>query len=177
MFWMEMVEITCEVCGDPFTRRKAEVDRSSRLGRKNFCDLSCANGFNSKEFPRPETYKNLCPRVPDGLEPFRWFMRVCLRRSVKKTETIDIDAQFLKELWELQSGICPFSGIYMVLPTSTKGWESPGFNSASLDRIDNRFGYLKGNVRFVTRMANLARSVYDDSILIDFCRSVARRHS
>lgn len=46
-------------------------------------------------------------------------------------------------------------------------------SNASLDRIDNSKGYLKGNVRFVSMMANLARSTFSDNELIRFCKSVA----
>lgn len=40
----------------------------------------------------------------------------------------------------------------------------------SLDRIDNSKGYIPGNVQLVCAIYNVAKNVYTDDILMDFCR-------
>lgn len=40
----------------------------------------------------------------------------------------------------------------------------------SVDRVDNSRGYIKGNIRVTTVMANLARSDFPDQIFLQMCR-------
>ena len=63
----------------------------------------------------------------------------------------------------------------MVLPRNTLAWETQTEDpwKPSLDRIDSSKGYLKGNVRFVTVMANLAKGTFSDAELVRFCQAVA----
>lgn len=44
--------------------------------------------------------------------------------------------------------------------------------AASIDRINGDLGYRQGNVRFVSIMANLARSLYPDEFVISFAKLV-----
>jgi hypothetical protein len=95
-------------------------------------------------------------------------------RSRSRMKGIDIDAQFLRDLWESQSGICPLTGWKLALPSDSSGFDvSYGARNASLDRVDNDLGYVKGNVRFIALIANLARARFSDEDLLDFCNSVA----
>lgn len=48
--------------------------------------------------------------------------------------------------------VCPILGIPLVFPSGDR--RGPRFNSPSLDRIDNRKGYVKGNVQVVSQRAN-----------------------
>jgi hypothetical protein len=50
--------------------------------------------------------------------------------------------------------VCPVLGIK--LQPNKKG--QPRANSPSLDRFDNRFGYVKGNVRVISQRANSLKS-------------------
>ncbi len=80
---------------------------------------------------------------------------------------------YLKKLWERQKGACPLTGWQLVLPDTTNGWKAGATpRSASLDRINGKRGYVKGNVRFVSVMANLARGRFLDDQLREFCRAV-----
>ncbi len=62
-------------------------------------------------------------------------------------------------VFEEQNGKCPMTGVAMKLRTQ-KREELSSPESASLDRIDNNKGYVKGNVRFVTYMYNMARNKF-----------------
>lgn len=69
--------------------------------------------------------------------------------------------------------ICPITGRFLILPKGTDGWEKLNPYNASLDRIDNSKGYIKGNVRYIAYIANLGRSAFSDDQLISFCKVVA----
>lgn len=85
----------------------------------------------------------------------------------------DITLKYLAWLWKRQGGRCPFTGWKLRLPASTRGWDEKHPMNASLDRIDCSRGYVKGNVRFVAVMANLARQEFTDKDVRDFCLAVA----
>lgn len=63
----------------------------------------------------------------------------------------------------------------MILPDSTIGWDSKTDRTkrASLDRVDCSLGYVRGNVRFVSVIANYARMNFTDEELVGFCHAVA----
>jgi hypothetical protein len=84
----------------------------------------------------------------------------------------DISAEYLKTLWEQQEGICPLTGWHLKLPATTSGWTRKAPDNASLDRIDSSKGYLQGNVRFVSVIANYARNDFSDDNVLSFCSAV-----
>ncbi len=45
-------------------------------------------------------------------------------------------------------------------------------DNASLDRIDNNLGYIKGNVRYVALIVNYARNSWGDNAVRGFARAV-----
>lgn len=102
-------------------------------------------------------------------------MRRFIGSAKKRDKMGDIDLAYLLELWVSQGGKCAISGICMRL----RGYKEKGLAhpfQASLDRIDNKKSYEKGNVRFVCAMANLARAEWSDESLLSFCRSVVATH-
>ena len=95
-------------------------------------------------------------------------------RAGKKGQS-DIDLEYLKELWVDQQGRCPLTGWNMVLPVSTVGWAGGAIpESASLDRKNPKFGYVRGNVRFVALMANFAKHTFTDEDVRRFGEAVYR---
>lgn len=166
-----LVQLTCEECKTPFVKGANEVRRWNRRGRnKFFCSMSCVRTQRNRLHPVTSNLRR--GGIKDGLSSYRWFML----RSRSRTKGINIDAQFLRDLWESQSGVCPLTGWELILPLDSSGFQtSYGARNASLDRIDNDLGYVKGNVRFVALIANLARARFSDADLLDFCRSVAEK--
>lgn len=104
--------------------------------------------------------------------PFKWYIKICnLRRSRPRQCTID--AAYLKRLWARQKGMCPYTGLAMQLPKSTKGFMGKGTpTSASLDRIDAAKDYVKGNVEFVCRFINMGKQQFGRQTVIDFVASL-----
>lgn len=171
---MSKIEVECFYCNTKFKKRKAEHNRSLKLGRKSFCSRSCAgkiNASNLKEFRGVGVTENLVSdNRRDEYSEFKWFMR-CIRRRKKE---YNVDLEFLKQLWLEQKGICPITGWELELPKHSSDWGSKHNKMfrASLDRIDNRAGYLKGNVRFVAVIANYCKNEFSDDELMLFCEAV-----
>jgi hypothetical protein len=64
----------------------------------------------------------------------------------------------------------------MDLPSDGLEWERRTGDpwKPSLDRIEGTRGYRRGNVRFVTVIANLAKSGFSDAAVIELCRDVVK---
>ncbi len=83
----------------------------------------------------------------------------------------ELDVKYLKELWESQNGICPYTGIKMLLPeTTSQMFRSP--KKASLDRIDSSKEYTRGNVEFVCQAINLAKNSFTREEMKEFISEI-----
>ena len=155
---MKTITITCANCGKQAEKKKAEIERQRKRGRDTFyCNASCAGSANCGHLRKyvKENTKYLeghAGNRRDEYSPFRIFVRCSKRRGYDT----DLDVEHLKELWENQNEECAITNIKMSL-----GRDHSPFQ-ASLDRIDNDKGYIKGNVRFVCLIANYARNTWDD---------------
>jgi hypothetical protein len=105
------------------------------------------------------------------LTPFKRAWKLALRREPLSNLTLN----HLKEVWDRQAGICPYTGWNLILPASKIGFgefsKSP--KRASLDRIDSAKGYEIGNVQFVSIIANYAKNTFTHEEMVEFCKAVA----
>lgn len=86
---------------------------------------------------------------------------------IRKTPGGTITAKQLRDLWHQQNGTCVLTGQKMVIRTG-----KAQLNSASVDRIEAKKGYVMSNVRLITYQANAAKLHGTDADLIEFCRHV-----
>jgi hypothetical protein len=167
----KMGSCTCDNCGITFKKPQSEINRNLKLNRRNFCNRSCSGVGNTKNFgDRLNNYdiskhSNNCK---DEFTPFRYHFRNCKKRH----KDFNIDLGYIKQIWEEQKGICPFSGVELIL----NGYNSISKDqrySASLDRIDSKKGYVKGNVRWVSRAINHLKNDMTDEQLIEFLNIIS----
>lgn len=172
---MKMIKLQCAHCDNLFDKKLKEYKRQIKNGATRFfCNLSCNALTRNKEHPPPGNPQYLiADNRRDNYTQFRWFVRRGEYRNKKKGYGCDLTVEYLKDLWEKQKGICPFTGWNLILPKDSESFESKNIANASVDRIDNSKGYMEGNVRFISVMANLARQAYTDEQLIKFCKDVA----
>jgi len=72
-----------------------------------------------------------------------------------------IDVDYLLDLWKAQDGNCIISGHKMLEKNCS-------LYSVSIDRIDNNFGYIKGNVQLICQGVNLAKNKYSQEEILEF---------
>ena len=170
-----MITLQCDNCNQKFDKPLKEYNRQiKKNATRFFCNLSCNAIKRNDEHPPPGNLENLVSNNRrDEHTPFRWFIRRAEYRDKKKHYGCDLTVEYLKRLWEEQDGICPFTGWKIVLPKDSEGFASKNTANASIDRINNAKGYMQGNVRFISVMANLARQSFSDEQLIEFCKAVA----
>lgn len=178
---MNLQTIKCEECKIDFERTVSEINRSKRLRRFSFCSRSCSVAFGNRITPRGTTEHLLKGSLADDLSPFRWYVARARYRSSSNANRqqkgpSNLTPEYLKKLWDEQTGVCPLTGWKMVLPFSSQGWkESNSPDRASLDRIDCSKGYVEDNVRFICVIANYARNAFNDVELQEFCKAVAEK--
>lgn len=95
----------------------------------------------------------------------RTHLEECLNRAANRRvpKLITIDVDYLTALWEKQRGRCCVTGLPLEI---TKGgyWNSnQNPFVASIDRIDNKLGYIEGNVRIISWFWNDLKSTGKDS--------------
>jgi hypothetical protein len=79
----------------------------------------------------------------------------------------------LKYMWELyikQNKLCALSGITLIFSTDSA-------QTASLDRINSKFGYIKDNVQWVHKTINAMKSDLDESDFIALCKQIVKYKS
>jgi hypothetical protein len=173
------VDIVCINCGKTFQKITREYKRQIKNGNNRFfCNLSCNALTRNKENPPPGNPQYLIPdNRRDEYTPFKWFVNHAKSRNKERKNPRDfnITVESVSQLWEKQKGICPFTGWALILPVDSEGHLEFKINNASLDRINNSIGYINGNIRFVSVMANFARNKFSDEDLISFCKAVATK--
>lgn len=176
-----MIDLICDnpKCGKTFERLAGEVNRKKNKGKPTYCSISCASqvnkiGNNNGDFSRLKPYVE---SLKDDFSQFKYSMKIIKNRSVPRKghslKECEIDLPYLKKIWEEQKGICPFTGWKLILPETSAGWRGcPTPKRASIDRINNDKGYIRGNVRFVSVMFNYCRNGFEDKDVVEFCEAV-----
>ncbi len=174
---MKKIEIKCNHCGKTVLKPAGEYNRRIKLNKTKFyCNNKCSSSVPEvveKLISNKSNYNisNHSSNRRDNFSDFRWYMKT-MRMRTGKVDKFDIDLQYLKDLWESQKGICPFTKEPITLRTHTNCKEKILPYTASIDRIDCSKGYIKGNIRFISLIANFARNNFTDEDVIDFCKKV-----
>lgn len=99
----------------------------------------------------------------------RQLVRGAKQRAKLQGLDFDIDFEYVKELWSITNGKCQVSGReFDLTPSDTyQNKDAP-----SLDKIEPKLGYIKGNVRLVTWHVNAAILNFGLDTFLDLCRNV-----
>jgi hypothetical protein len=169
--------LTCEICNKQFERSAGETNRNKKLNRRVYCSKKCLGKGNINNIPIEKRYhpENLRRSYwVDDYSPFRLHFRCAKRRSKKNNKSFSLSLCDLKELWDKQKGVCPYTGWQLDLPRTSSEKRNRNPKRASLDRKDSSKGYTPDNVQFVSYMANCAKNVFSESELIAFCEAVVQ---
>jgi len=82
----------------------------------------------------------------------------------------------LKEVWNKQNGICPYSKIQLNLPTYSLPNVDVSYKMASVDRIDSSKPYTKDNIQFVSRNMNYAKNVMSHEQTLEFIKIIVENN-
>jgi len=164
--------VVCYNCGKPFEKAIVEINRTEKKGGKHYCSRSCCGKSNVlHNFKEYYGVGNPSKLIPGNHKDEYTGLREFIRRARQRGKLGDLSLQDLKEQWEKQDGICPYSGISLKLPQTRKKQKS--FEMASLDRIDSSKPYEKGNIKFVATPINYMKNSMTEEETIDFCKKIS----
>jgi hypothetical protein len=81
-----------------------------------------------------------------------------------------VDWEYLFDLWTDQNGLCIYSG----LPLSV---EVNHPHTISLDRIDSKIGYVRGNLQLVSASVNRMKQEFSEEFFLDLCGKITNNKS
>ncbi len=92
-----------------------------------------------------------------------------IKASAKKRNlTFDITKEYIYHIFISQQEKCILSGVDISLIKP---------RTASLDRIDSRLGYIKGNIQWVHKDVNVMKQDMSDEEFIEWCRKIAKNNT
>lgn len=92
-------------------------------------------------------------------------------RAKNKSLPIDIDLDFLLNLYEQQNGKCKLTGIDFTFEINKEKTRNFLPFNPSLDKIDSKKGYTKDNVRLVCTIVNLALNNFGEDTFKIMCQA------
>lgn len=154
---------TCENCKIEFEKPLTEIKRNQKLNRPNFCSRHCVGKHNVKNFGDRKNNYDISKHSNNRKNNYTKF-KYHFRNILKRNHEVNVTIEDLQNVWEKQNGICEFTNIKLELSSYTKIEKNPIF-SASLDRIDNKKGYVKGNIRWISRSVNYMKNNMTDDMV------------
>lgn len=83
---------------------------------------------------------------------------------------LDVDEEFLWSLFLKQNKKCALSNRELVFHNDSKK------NTASLDRIDSKEGYIKTNVQWIHKDINIMKNKYPQDYFLNICEDIYNKH-
>lgn len=102
----------------------------------------------------------------------REFKYILKRLKDKNRKECFLLLEDLKNIWNKQNGICPYSKIKLKLPTHSNPNPDVQYYMASVDRIDSSKPYIKDNIQFVSRNMNYAKNVMSHEQTLEFIKLI-----
>ena len=96
------------------------------------------------------------------------------KNASKRSIRVHITTNYAYSIFLKQRGKCALSGLKIAFPKH--GTELlKGISTASLDRIDSKKGYVRGNLQWVHKDVNLMKNVLNSSRFVELCVLVAKK--
>ncbi len=109
---------------------------------------------------------------------------VFLRETIRKTKyeaskrrnlDFDIDLAYVLSVLVEQKGKCALTGWDLEFVRGGD-WNGKNPNGATMDRIDNSKGYVRGNIQLTCGLVNTIKSSMDNDAFLKLCKSVTENN-
>jgi len=101
------------------------------------------------------------------------FFNSIRRRALNNSIDFSISIEYIWELFLEQNRKCALSGIDLILHSHLR---TSNTITASLDRIDNNKGYVKGNVQWLHKDINMMKHAHIQDYFIKMCHLIAKQN-
>ncbi len=129
------------------------------------CHLKITREYKRKKRKDDEYRKNESNKQKE--RRVRLWQKTLLHDCTGRKNKIDIDVDFINYLFEKQEGKCFWFGVDLIPSPNKKHPQQP-----SLDRLDNKLGYTKGNVVLSCYSANIGRNENEKDVWIQFIKQI-----
>jgi len=145
----------CAKCAGRFSVDLFYKHSGTQDGWHSWCKPCCkAGNLRSRE----KKYSSFDGRIST-------FLRCCAQSAKKRGQEFSLTADDLKKAWEMQHGLCAYTGIPMTTQPNLP-------YSVSVERVDNEIGYTESNTILVCKAINAMKSDLDAKLFYDMCKSV-----
>lgn len=93
------------------------------------------------------------------------------RNAIRRGLFFDVSRKDLWELFEKQGGLCAYTKLELTLD---KHWPRGRKQTASIDRIDSKVGYVEGNVQWIHKDVNLMKMDLSEERFLELCRLITK---
>ena len=181
------IELTCPCCNKTYSKDKSEYDRNQKLNRISYCSLKCSTKDNIKYIPIELRTFDIAlwnKNNPDKVrkeDPFNYYLRLIKQRSKKRTNgriiNYELTIDQLKEKWNQQNEICPYTNLKLKLQKfSNKSLSTfdDWYLFASVDRIDSDKGYTIDNIEFISIAINFMKNKFSKESVVTFLNLISK---
>ncbi len=142
-----------------------EFYRPKRSGVCKKCHLEITREYKRNK-RKDEDYKKILSEKQKERRVRLWQNSLIHDCKQRKYE-VDIDVDYINYLFEKQNGKCYWFNVELKPSEKNKHPQQP-----SLDRLDNKKGYIKGNVVLSCYSANIGRNETDENTWIEFIKQI-----
>lgn len=153
-------------------RLEAKRESDRRAQRKAYAEnpekFKAKNAKWRRENPEKAQESNRTSHAKRYNDPSKFplfLMHGMKSRKRVNGKTLTLTIEDVEQLIIDSKGVCALSGLPLTC-------ERKHPNLASIDRIDSRKGYVKGNVQLVAKCVNLAKNAQTDAEFIAMCKAV-----
>lgn len=134
--------------------------KAGRVLESNCCVCQSIIFVSKKDLlTNKEKYCSKECRYKNNKSPYHHYLRGIKKRAEAKKIEFDLTEEFIKELLEVsQNNKCSITNCPIKIKNSG---ETTLYDTASLDRIDSKLGYIKGNVQWVMLGINYLKLDFD----------------
>ncbi len=98
-----------------------------------------------------------------------WYFSRCKRVALKRGISFEVSGEEIWEKFLQQDRKCALSGLPLKFAANQNDK-----NIASLDRIDNKLGYIKGNIQWVHKHINYLKGKITEKKIFEYCSKITR---
>ena len=148
-------------CGNEVFATTAKL----RIGHVKSCGCYRANNIQPKYGKKHWAWK--------GHEKISGSIWLRIKSAAKKrNKEFSVSIEDCWKIYENQNKKCAISGVPIAFAVNSKDLKQ-GSNTASLDRIDSKKGYIKGNVQWVHVKINYMKQSMSEKDFIKWCKIIA----
>lgn len=148
---------------------KGGSDRTSYWKVRCICGRETWRSSNALVYNKTNSCKSCCKTVNSENTFIVSYLNKVKRRVDKINVEFDLTPKYLEDIFIGQERKCALSGLDIYFrPNYIKNQQT-----ASLDRIDNTKGYIKGNVQWVHKDINNMKLTHSMDYFIELCRLVS----